>query len=201
VRPFPLPSLSYPGRARATHRRIRLTTETSVYPTARSDLRDALERLHADCAGWALSCCAFDRSEADDVLQTSYLKVLDGRAAYHGRSSFKTWLFGVIRRTAAEQRRRRAVSRLLFGQALDGVAQQPAPLDEGLTAAEDAARLARALRGLPRRQREVLHLVFYQELTIEESAQVLAISLGSARTHYERGKKRLRSLLAGGNEQ
>jgi DNA-directed RNA polymerase specialized sigma24 family protein len=39
-------------------------------------------------------------------------------------------------------------------------------------------------------------LVFYQDLTIEETAKVLHISLGTARTHFERGKTRLRSLLA-----
>jgi RNA polymerase sigma factor (sigma-70 family) len=52
------------------------------------------------------------------------------------------------------------------------------------------------LAKLPARQREVLHLVFYQDLTIEETAKILHISLGTARTHFERGKTRLRSLLA-----
>jgi RNA polymerase sigma-70 factor (ECF subfamily) len=54
----------------------------------------------------------------------------------------------------------------------------------------------RALGQLAERQREVLHLVFYQELTIEQAAGVMHISIGTARTHYERGKARLRELLA-----
>jgi DNA-directed RNA polymerase specialized sigma24 family protein len=45
------------------------------------------------------------------------------------------------------------------------------------------------------RQREVLHLVFYQDLTIAAAAGVLNISIGSARVHYERGKAQLRRLL------
>ena len=52
-----------------------------------------------------------------------------------------------------------------------------------------------ALQHLPARQRETLHLVFYQELTLNEAAKVMSISIGSARQHYERGKKRLRELL------
>src|SRR5438132_11516583 len=72
-----------------------------------ADLRCALERHHAESFGWALVCCGRDRVEAEDVLQASYLKVLDGKARFDGRSSVKTWLFGVIRRTAAEERRRR----------------------------------------------------------------------------------------------
>jgi RNA polymerase sigma-70 factor (ECF subfamily) len=37
--------------------------------------------------------------------------------------------------------------------------------------------------------------VFYQEMSIAAAAEVLGVSLGTARTHYERGKARLRLLL------
>jgi RNA polymerase sigma factor (sigma-70 family) len=165
---------------------------------ARTELEAELQRYHADCYGWALSCCQWDRSEAEDVLQTSYLKVLDGRAVFGSRSSFKTWLFGVIRRTAAEQRRQRVTMRLrLADWTRRGLpVADPAPDQATALAQSDAsAALIRALATLPRRQRELLHLVFYQDLTIEQASEVLGVSIGTARTHYERGKRRLRQLL------
>ncbi|HEX4561957.1 MAG TPA: sigma-70 family RNA polymerase sigma factor, partial [Gemmatimonadales bacterium] len=67
--------------------------------------------------------------------------------------------------------------------------------DECLERQERRGQLAKALERLSRRQREVLLLVFYHEHTIEEAAAVLEIGVGSARTHYERGKARLRELL------
>jgi len=60
---------------------------------------------------------------------------------------------------------------------------------------ERARALTVALTQLSGRQREVLHLVFSQDLTIEEAASVLGITAGSARQHYERGKARLRERL------
>jgi len=166
------------------------------------DPAQQLEELHPASFGWALACCRWQREEAEEVLQATYLKVLDGRARFDGRSSFRTWLFAVIRRTAAERRRAGWVRRLAGGRWLDGQ-PAPAPVPTPESAARDcelARALRRGLRALPGRQREVLHLVFYQELTIEAAARVLGISVGSARTHYQRGKAGLRRLLAQGSE-
>ena len=60
---------------------------------------------------------------------------------------------------------------------------------------ETSRELIAALERLSGRQRDVLHLVFYQELTIAAAAEILGISIGSARAHYERGKANLRRIL------
>lgn len=160
------------------------------------DLERELDHVHTAAFGWALVCCAGDRAEAEDVLQTSYLKILDGRATFDGRSSFRTWLFGIVRRTAAETRRRERWGRWLpllvvSATARDGKSDSAT----ALVRSEDTRRLELALSRLPSRQREVLHLVFYQDLTIADAALVMGVSLGTARTHYERGKAALREML------
>src|SRR5450432_563035 len=70
------------------------------------DLRLELKTLHRASFGWAMSCCRSQRQEAEDVLHSVYIKVLEGRARFDGRSSFRTWLFGVIHRTVQEHSRR-----------------------------------------------------------------------------------------------
>lgn len=171
--------------------------EPSAEPTtAAADLRAALERHHAQSMGWAMACCGFDRSEASDVLQDTYLKVLDGRAVFRGESSFRTWLFGVVRRTASEHRRSvfRRLS-ALWRVEHNQFAADPTDQDAALDGRAIADRLRAALKALPARQRQVLHLVFHEDLTVEAAASVMGVSVGSARTHYARGKARLRTLL------
>ena len=157
----------------------------------REDLEGELEKLHGTSFAWAVGCCRRDREEAEDVLQETYLKILDGRARFAGSSSFKTFLFGVIRRTAAEHRRRTWLRRLRIA-AFNRSAVMPVP-PAGLEAR--LSRLPDALAKLAKKQREVLELVFGHEMTIAEAAHAMGISLGSARVHYERGKKRLRREL------
>jgi RNA polymerase sigma-70 factor (ECF subfamily) len=123
--------------------------------------------------------------------------VLAGRARFSGRSAFRTWLFGVIRLTARERRRARGLRRRLSDAlALRWPAPAPAAApDLALERARRSAQLVRALAALAERQRQVLALVFYHGLTLQETAAVLGMPLGTARTHYARGKARLRELL------
>ena len=162
-----------------------------------AELRQQLDALHRDSFAWALACCRRDRTEAEDVLQTVYLQALDGRARFDARSSFKTWLFAVIRRTAAAERRRSMLRRLLLERRWTPEAETAA---NGETTAEEtdrATRLAEALRKLAPRQHAVLELVFYHDITIEEAATIMGVAVGTARTHYDRGKKRLAVFLNG----
>ena len=137
--------------------------------------------------------------DAEDVLQTSYVKVISGKARYGGKSAFRTWLFGVIRHTAHEHRRRARSQRghleRLTVEA-QGSGRQAQEAHDLVEQAELARVLSEALDTLPGRQREVLHLVFYQDLTIREASEVMEVSVGSARVHYDRGKKKLRALLS-----
>ena len=155
------------------------------------DLRAELAQGHLESHAWAVRCCRGDAMEAEDVLHRAYMKVLDGEARFSGRSSFKTWLFGVIRRTSREQARQGWLRVLR----LERWWHDREPNEDSIPEDDRVARLRMVLGQLSKRQQEVLHLVFYQDLTIQEAAEVLAIPVGTARTHYERGKERLRHLL------
>ena len=152
----------------------------------------ALSALHADGIGWALTLARGRRDEAEDVLQTTYLLICEGRARFDGRATLRTWLFGVIR-NVARNRWRRGLLRLRFEvPATQAILDVPAEAAPPPVESAAISRMQVALAQLPARQREVLELVFHRDLTIEQAAQVQGISVGTARTHYERAKARLR---------
>jgi RNA polymerase sigma-70 factor (ECF subfamily) len=145
-------------------------------------LKTFLETHHHDAWHWARQCCRFDKDLANEVLQVSYLKVLEGKAVWSEKSTFKTWIFSVIRFTALD----------LLAQGRPFV-----PFEgEGESSTPDTeVDYIPVINTLAPRQAEVLLLVFYHNLTLEEAAEALQIGIGSVRKHYDRGKKRLKELL------
>ena len=152
-----------------------------------------LERLHELSHAWALRCCYEDREAAAEVLQNTYLKILEGKAKFKGNATFKTWLFSIIRFTAIDhfrtQKRKRKITFEL---------QQKRFLEEEKEASAEVPSstiFQKLLQQLSPKQQQVLHLVFYQNCTIQEAAEIMQIQLGTARTHYERGKQQLKKRL------
>ncbi|HYS55430.1 MAG TPA: sigma-70 family RNA polymerase sigma factor [Thermoanaerobaculia bacterium] len=162
------------------------------------EIPSEIEQLHAASFGWAMSCCGRNHDQAEEVLQDVYVKILEGKARFDGRSSLKTWLFAVIRRTAAAQARRRILHDFLTAR---WARRELEPLSDTADSAAEksqiSAALIAALQKVSRRQREVLELVFYHDMTIEQAAAAMHVSLGSARVHYDRGKKQLLAQLNG----
>ncbi|MCI5083243.1 MAG: sigma-70 family RNA polymerase sigma factor [Saprospiraceae bacterium] len=152
-------------------------------------MKEELRKYHADSFGWALQCCGRNREMAEEALQQVYLKVLEGKARFNHKGPFKNWLFVVIRNTVRDLQKQKKYASVQVQEDMVPSAQAE------LIAKEEAQQLQQALQQLSPQQQKVLHLVFYQDATIEEAAAIMNISLGSARTHYQRGKQKLKMLL------
>jgi RNA polymerase sigma factor (sigma-70 family) len=108
-------------------------------------------------------------------------------------------LFGIARRQAHNTLRRRGV--LLTGESsLDGLpADGPQP-EASLLAGIERDELARAVGPLASVHREILFLIFVQELTYGESANVLVVPIGTVKSRLSNAKRALRVLLSADKE-
>jgi RNA polymerase sigma-70 factor (ECF subfamily) len=127
---------------------------------------------------------------AQEVLQTSYLKILERQNLFGARSGFKTWAFVIVKNTAIDafRKKRREISLIKTENHLpdhyydDGIENEYEPND-GIPFFDEA------LGRLSERQRQLLQLVFYHDLSLNQSAKILNISPGTVRKHYDRAKK------------
>ncbi|MCH6199792.1 RNA polymerase sigma factor [Aquiflexum sp. LQ15W] len=148
-------------------------------------LETILKELHSEAYHWSRQCCSFDEDRAKDVLQLVYLKILEGKAVYKEKSQVKTWLFSVIRFTAYEEIKKEGRN-----ASLDNLPEMAYENDPPENDSHEAL-----LQALPERQKEVLLMVFYHDMTLEQCAEVMQLHIGTVRTHYDRGKKKLKEWI------
>jgi RNA polymerase sigma factor (sigma-70 family) len=139
------------------------------------------------------------RGLADDVASETFLVAFDRRARYELRQQDAApWLYGIAsnliaRHRRAEVRRYRALARAGGEETVDGHS-------EGVAGRIDAqalrARLAAALLDLKARDREVLLLVAWAQLSPEEAARALGVPAGTARSRLHRARAKTRLALA-----
>jgi RNA polymerase sigma-70 factor (ECF subfamily) len=153
--------------------------------------RSALEALHGQVFGWALSRCYYDRSAAEDLMQQAYVELLSGSARFDNKSSLKTFVFAVVQNLARSRYRRLASRLRLVKQYYE---ESPEANDEIIEPGNEAT-IWQTVQALPQRQRDIIELVFCRDLTIAEASAVMGVTTGTGRVHYDRAKKALRNKI------
>jgi RNA polymerase sigma factor (sigma-70 family) len=158
---------------------------------------EVFDRYYADVHGFVARRLGPGR--ADDVASETFLFAFDQRERYDvARPDARPWLFGiasnlVARHRRAEMRQYRALARARVAPAAEGHAELVAGR---LDAEALRGRLAAALLELEDRDREVLLLVAWAQLSCEEVARALGIPAGTARSRLHRARRRTRAALA-----
>ena len=137
-----------------------------------------------------------DRTTAEDLCQESFLKVLKGLRSFRFQSSLKTWLFRIAHNTATDfLRNRRPESDTDDGADLEALPALPGAADPARALEESQVRSAlhRAVQALPRHQREVIHLFYWDELSVDEIARAMGMPEGTVKTNLFRGRQALRT--------
>ncbi len=121
-------------------------------------------------------------SEAEDAVQAALLSSWRNRGSYRvGRGSVRNWFFAIVRNRAIDAVRRN--DRRRENPTWDGFPEPTDPIrTEDLAIEHDTARELRgAVADLPERQRQVIELGYFSELTQTEIAARLGLPLGTVK--------------------
>jgi RNA polymerase sigma-70 factor (ECF subfamily) len=137
-------------------------------------------------------------SEGEDVAQEAFQRVWTHAARWKpmgegGKARFTTWLYRITANLAIDRRRKPRTT---------PIEDAPEPVDDSADGfarvheRELGQRVAKAVSGLPARQRQVLVLCFYEGRSNVEAAELLDLSVGAVESLLVRARRALRTALA-----
>jgi len=136
-----------------------------------------------------------NHQDAEDLTQETCLRAWRHRGRLRDVAAVRVWLFTIAANLWRDwlrrhKRRPRAID------TLDDDQRAPTPPPErGLMAQEDRDRVVEALERLPSRQREVLYLHAWEQLSLGEMAEVLGISVDAVKSSLSLARRRMREWL------
>jgi RNA polymerase sigma-70 factor (ECF subfamily) len=163
------------GRDRAAFDALYRDLEAPVYRFIRSKMNDPFE--------------------AADILHDVFLEIWRSAGRFEGRSSVKSWVFGIAYRKVIDVFRKSARTDVTDNFD-DEVDTDPTP-EQCLATAEDSAHLKFCLGTLKPDQRAAVHLAFFEDQGYREIAQTLDIPEGTVKTRIFHAKKLLLRCLEG----
>lgn len=142
-----------------------------------------------------------DADAAVDVVQETFISAWRALHRYDGRRPFPVWLRAIALNKCRDRARRLAVRRLILGESNEQspeaqAAPDPAPAGEDhVYPLERRAVVQRAIDRLPQPLKEALLLTYFDDLTQQEAADLLGVTVKTIETRVYRARQRLSEFL------
>jgi RNA polymerase sigma-70 factor (ECF subfamily) len=177
---------------------------------AAGDLKQAFEGLLQGYQAVVVQYCTAlldDRSDGEDVAQEVFLAILQALPRYQPTALLRTWVFRIVRNRCLTHRAKQGRWRRLWAGQRAALTQttvsdappSPEVLHQAQAEAAEAQhllqQLERSLRRLPRGDRALLMMYYYEELSFRTMAQHLRLSEATVRRAVHAAEQRLRSML------
>jgi RNA polymerase sigma factor (sigma-70 family) len=160
----------------------------------------ALYRDHFGFVWSSLLRMGVPMATVEDALQDVFAIAHRRLPTFEGRSSVRSWLFGIVRRVAFRQRRTRERAdrkHRAWAPHAENRAQARAELDELVDQRQLCALLLRALDELDGDKRAAITLHVFEELSGPEVAQMLGLNVDTAYSRIKAGRRALQRTLEG----
>jgi RNA polymerase sigma-70 factor (ECF subfamily) len=156
-------------------------------------LAELYTRLRDPLAAY-LTLIVRDSSLREEVIQDTFLAVWNGAGRFRGESSPRSWVFGIARRRAIDALRRTKTPLLVEIDERARVDRAPGP-EQVAIANFEAAEIRSAIERIAAIHREVLMLIFTQGLSYAETAEILAVPIGTVKSRLSNARRTLRNEL------
>jgi len=140
---------------------------------------------------------AQDRTEAEDLVQETYVKALKGFSSFQAGTNFRAWMYRILRNTFLTSRTGLKATATVELDSDDSPELSAGPETPETILIDNSQHqlLQSAIESLPVRFREILLLCEVEEMSYQEIAETLSIPMGTVMSRLSRARKALRESL------
>lgn len=134
-------------------------------------------------------------SDCDDLIQATFLALLEQIGNFRGESSCRTWLFAVARKKLYKHLREVMRDRERFDPRETSIASLQTTPTQKIAARDDNHLLLAALRELPLDTQMMFELHYWESMNFDQIARILEIPKGTIKSRMHRARRQLESYI------
>ncbi len=134
-------------------------------------------------------------SVAEELAEDTFVKLLTKRPRDNLKASFKTWLYTIGRNTALDYLRRNTKAVIVSAEEYSALVTEAESVENAYIKEEQKKILHKALSQLRPEYRQILWLIYFENFTNKEAAEIVNKSVHNTETLLYRAKKSLKSEL------
>ena len=160
--------------------------------------RDAFARivnLFGERLYWHIRKMVLSHEDTNDILQNTFLKAWTNIEYFRGEAKLSTWLYKIAINESLTFLNKRQQANNLSLEDTDIYLLEQLKSDEYFDGDEAQMKLQKAILSLPKKQRLVFNMKYYEEMTYEEMSEILGTSVGALKASYHHAVKKIEALL------
>lgn len=155
---------------------------------------EELHRRHVNDVYRYLYMKVASREDAEELLQDVFIKMVRNLASFSGKSTFRTWLFSIVRNTVIDyyrRKNRRDKEEVAEDDTLERKSPSASSAEQEVTRREKLEYVSVAFNELPEKQREILFLRFMEGFSLKETARITGKSVMAVKSLQKRAQEKM----------
>ena len=145
---------------------------------------------------WHVRRMVIDHDDTNDITQDIFIKIWNGLEHFRGKSQLYTWIYRIASNEALSFLKKRSKIYLLPLVDVESKLAESLQDDNYFTGDEIQQKLQQAILKLPRKQRLVFNMKYYDGIKYEEMSQILKTSVGALKASYHHAVKKIERFMS-----
>ncbi len=144
---------------------------------------------------WQIRRMVISHDDTNDVLQNTFIKAWSSIASFRGDAKLSTWLYKIaINESITFINKKKALNSISIDDD-DSFLLNNLEADKYFDGDEAQVRLQKAINALPKKQRIVFNMRYYDEMKYEDMSEILSTSVGALKASYHHAVKKIEGIL------